>query len=546
MSILKYFKFDKVGKRIVLALPELDLSSASSISRELIDSFKDLFRFVEDGYIKESETDLPVLLEMIKNGLLVDYIKEEEEAAAEKMSHPVKRPRGRPRKQQPQEKTSSSSSSSPSFSVYTNSLAHNACLLMYLSILDLLEKFIKDCNPISIDIDLIHDIKFVRHEIKRLLNPYVREKITSRGIRLYLNTYVGYDSEYELNSSLKQLNNLISVQLAGTTDLIVKIPIVGVVNSINFDRFLSEDLNNGRINKVDDPFNIILENSIYNLINSYSNNISGFAILNNVVNKIEENEKEVKSGKSSKLKYSNIARDSNYIYLKYPKTSVRTQLKLLNTYSSKELFEDGFNLCKEDHTNNINNFIEETIPNSSEKIQAKLRGSYLDKNSKSQYRLTYREDYLRLSITVNKRLYISMHESTADLSVLKDFNELKNSLDLVNRSFVTLCKPLSYDWLSAKVFIRDTILLAPVGAKSLASLGNIYGESYRKIDIGKYRNKINELLRDDKELFSAYAIRDAEITLKHACSMEEFNFTLCKLGVPLTLSSIGKAYVIKE
>ena len=62
MSILKYFKFDKVGKRIVLALPELDLSSASSISRELIDSFKDLFRFVEDGYIKESETDLPKVI----------------------------------------------------------------------------------------------------------------------------------------------------------------------------------------------------------------------------------------------------------------------------------------------------------------------------------------------------------------------------------------------------------------------------------------------------------------------------------------------------
>jgi len=54
------------------------------------------------------------------------------------------------------------------------------------------------------------------------------------------------------------------------------------------------------------------------------------------------------------------------------------------------------------------------------------------------------------------------------------------------------------------------------------------------------------LLTENPELFDRYAIRDAVITLKHASTMEDFNLTISKIGVPLTLSSIGKSYVLKE
>ena len=84
------------------------------------------------------------------------------------------------------------------------------------------------------------------------------------------------------------------------------------------------------------------------------------------------------------------------------------------------------------------------------------------------------------------------------------------------------------------------------GAKSLAGVGNIYGDEFKKIDIGSYRGNMSLLLKDNKELFEKYAIQDSLITLKHACTMEEFNMSVGKLGVPLTISGIGKSYVIKE
>jgi len=81
----------------------------------------------------------------------------------------------------------------------------------------------------------------------------------------------------------------------------------------------------------------------------------------------------------------------------------------------------------------------------------------------------------------------------------------------------------------------------------LAKIGKIYGDNFRKIDIGLYRaGKMRDLLRDNKELFEKYAIQDSIITLKHASSMEDFYFTVLKIGVPLTLSSVAKAYVLKE
>ena len=131
--------------------------------------------------------------------------------------------------------------------------------------------------------------------------------------------------------------------------------------------------------------------------------------------------------------------------------------------------------------------------------------------------------------------------------MLSDFNEFKELLDITSRSFITRGKPLVFENSKSKVHIRDTVLIAPQGAKSLAGIGSIYGEGFNKIDIGKYRQgKMSILLKENKELFEHYGIRDSVITLKHAISMEVFNHSVDRLGVPLTLSGIGNAYVLKE
>jgi hypothetical protein len=90
------------------------------------------------------------------------------------------------------------------------------------------------------------------------------------------------------------------------------------------------------------------------------------------------------------------------------------------------------------------------------------------------------------------------------------------------------------------------MLLAPGSKKSLAALGEIYGAEFRKIDLGKYRGKMDQLLKDDKKLFEEYAIQDSLITLKHVNEMTDFYFNLGKVGVPLTLSSISQQYVEKS
>lgn len=144
-------------------------------------------------------------------------------------------------------------------------------------------------------------------------------------------------------------------------------------------------------------------------------------------------------------------------------------------------------------------------------------------------------------------LYLVMHNSAADLSVLENFEDIKVNLDIISKSFVTLKSPIKLENSKSIVHVRDTALLSPAGFSSLASLGKLYGDEFEKIDIGDYRkDKMSVLLAENKDLFEKYAIQDSLITLKHANSMEEFYYDQEKLGVPLTLSCVGKQYVNKE
>jgi len=150
---------------------------------------------------------------------------------------------------------------------------------------------------------------------------------------------------------------------------------------------------------------------------------------------------------------------------------------------------------------------------------------------------------------------------------MSDFDSLKEELTIVNKSFVTLGKPIVIG--NTNVIIRDTMLLAPQGNRSLKSIGALY--DFKKVDIAKelseeqkekftknltkeQKEKINLdqyikqeymdlLLKENKEKFEEYAIKDAIIPLIHASYMEDFNFKYHGLGIPLTLSSLGATYV---
>jgi hypothetical protein len=89
--------------------------------------------------------------------------------------------------------------------------------------------------------------------------------------------------------------------------------------------------------------------------------------------------------------------------------------------------------------------------------------------------------------------------------------------------------------------IRDTLLLAPAGQRSLASIGKIYGPDYFKKDIGSSRTDMKTLKVENPEKFMEYAVQDAKIVLKHVNTMNDFNFNLDRVGIPVTLSSLSRA-----
>jgi hypothetical protein len=148
----------------------------------------------------------------------------------------------------------------------------------------------------------------------------------------------------------------------------------------------------------------------------------------------------------------------------------------------------------------------------------------------------------KVSVTKIKNNYFIAHLTQADLSLMSDFDKFKDELNIINNSFVTLGKPFIYE--NSNIHIRDTMLLAPGGSKSLASIGKLYGEAFNKIQLTKEEiENMDTLLATDKEKFETYALRDALIALVHASWMEDFNFSLGGVGIPLTLSSIGRKYV---
>lgn len=57
-----------------------------------------------------------------------------------------------------------------------------------------------------------------------MLNPCILKRLENKGLSVMLNTITGFDTEFELLSSLDKRNDLISVQLVSNTGFYVKVP----------------------------------------------------------------------------------------------------------------------------------------------------------------------------------------------------------------------------------------------------------------------------------------------------------------------------------
>lgn len=422
---------------------------------------------------------------------------------------------------------------------FVGSLSLNAhyyyfILLIMYRLLIMIDIWLENSGDFIGDYDF--DLKTLKNNLFRMIHPSIKAKIRNKGITVILNATVGYDCEYDLKSSLSMTNNLLSIQLASHSHLYIKVPVTKFKPTNSIDLVITNLKGVWERNKMMTLCCSSIDSSIESIRKLlYEDNDKL------LVNLIEElNTKSL----------TKIVKPDYYIY-STPKTAVNTMIKYLNKYTSDELIKDSESLKTFDLQRSLTSLILllNKVSGNGGGISTKMQSSIDRCLNQPTSRISYKfnDSKSQLNITVNRVLYLCMHESTADLSMLHDFDQFKELLNIVARSFVTIGKPLTLDYSKSKVYIRDTILIAPAGAKSLAGIGDIYGSEFKKIDLGDYRkDRMSILLEENKELFEQYAIRDSEITLKHASTMEEFNYSLDKLGVPLTLSGIGKSYVMKE
>ena len=241
--------------------------------------------------------------------------------------------------------------------------------------------------------------------------------------------------------------------------------------------------------------------------------------------------------------YEDVKRD--IIVFALPLSTLTTKILYTDNYSLTDLVNES---KRESHI--IDSRVFQKIVDQLTKTEysfesSKINTWFENSRSKPRTRTTLRFNTGdKISLNVVKNHYICSHYNPADLSMLSDFNEFKSGLNIVNKSFVTLGKPLVVS--NVNVYVRDTFLLAPQKARSLDALSRMYESElgFSKMEIPlNYLKMMSLFIKEDKASFEEYAVRDAVITLKHSIEMEWFNLSLKQLGVPTTLSSLGKKFV---
>lgn len=156
-----------------------------------------------------------------------------------------------------------------------------------------------------------------------------------------------------------------------------------------------------------------------------------------------------------------------------------------------------------------------------------------------------------------KSVYLLGHFIRADFPAFSDFKDKARLTSNVRSTFVSIDSgiPVTFGEADAPiaeftVIIRDTILLAPSNAKSLADIGDILG--FPKMQLGqtsKEEREIKEnMARFRKERwteFREYAIRDAQVCVRFAERIIQQSTELFdSFKMPATLTSFGTALLL--
>lgn len=417
--------------------------------------------------------------------------------------------------------------------------------------------------------DLMLDYINLNKSLLNNLDPSIRKLFSKRGISIIQNIYTGFDTEFVNINSIE--NKLLSVQLAVATKTLLKLPLkkefeFGVFN-IDSNKFhkSTQKIEEGgwTINK--GLIKCILNNSVNYLRElKYSNYDKVFETL-------------VRGLRLMGIKEV-IKDDSVYFIFDSGFNNIKEYYKETSKVNFKDLVNISRNLSKEDLEKELNTLYDllrkvyenrseleiSDLENKTDYLEYKvdelelfkegldnLKRVSVDTSDKDllysgldnrKFVRSYNQSISKERINITKKInnYFIGHLTSADLSMMNDFDEIKDKLDIVNKSFVTLNRSLLID--GVNVSIRDTMLLAPGGKKSLDSIGRMY--NLPKIEIPMYyKDKMDRLLKDNPVLFKDYAMQDAVIALIHGGFMEVFSNQIGGVGIPLTLSGLSSNYI---
>ena len=151
-------------------------------------------------------------------------------------------------------------------------------------------------------------------------------------------------------------------------------------------------------------------------------------------------------------------------------------------------------------------------------------------------------------------IYLVAHFTRADVPGFADFKDEATrsalQLDNIRNLFMNVANDIRLDLgdrsegnsIPISVKIRDTMTLAPAGAKSLAAIGDILG--FEKIELGStpqeelsIKQNMKSFMKRDWDTFEKYAIRDAEICTQYTHKMIRlYQERTGKFRMPVTLT----------
>lgn len=414
-------------------------------------------------------------------------------------------------------------------------------------------------DNLDLEPDVYHDLVLKRKEIYQKLDPSIRKSLQKHGITLIQNLETGFDTEY-VNKDLLS-NKLISVQIAQHLQCYLKLPLPSryklcKLNPVTEAKYPI---------KITKSFDFTLVETIIanhveriRLILYGNNDICMSTLIDTMLAdpklKCFENQDNViiRLPKSSEKVLIKLIGSEGYTLNKLLTDSTRLSIDDIYKYRSEvitkmkdalihydKLLENSVNLKKkvnlgieviETEGNILHNFGEifnqikesKSVICHKESINEEVNEVNNDVDNLIEKSFNLKAlSRKSLTITRNNRISINYvfnnviigHNTPADLSILNDFEEFKNELDIVNKGFITLGKGFRYS--GYNVVVRDTMLLAPAGQKSLASIGKLY--NYEKINLTEYEiTHMDILLKENPSKFYEYAMRDPLITLKHA------------------------------